>query len=110
MSENRDGIDRLRGAIDEVARELETRRPPVRSPVPRWVLAAAAAVIAVTAWSIWFRPSAPPEVEILVLKIRGRPVQARMVDGEAPSTIIVVPQNGITRTPTPVAVITGGAP
>jgi len=110
MTENRDGIERLREAIDEVARDLESRPREARRPrlLLPWALAAAAAIVALTAWLTWFRPAAPPEVEVLVFKVRGRSMHARMVEGEAPSTIIIVPQDGISRAPA--AIIAGGAP
>jgi len=112
MTENRDGIDRLREAIDDVARDLESNRPTVRRPRPLlpWAVAAAAAALALTGWLTWLRPTTPPEVEVLMFKVRGRPVHARMVEGQAPSTIIIVPQNGIVPAPAAASVIAGGVP
>lgn len=112
MTENRDGIDRLREAIDDVACELEANRPPARRPRPLlpWAVAAAATILALTAWLTWLRPTTPPEVEVLVLKVRGRPMQARMLEGQAPSTIIIIPRNGITTAPAAASVIAGGVP
>ena len=112
MIERRDGVEELREALDVVARDLENRRSPGR---PRlrllpWGMAAAAAVVLLAVWLAWPGASDPPEVEVLVLKVRGRAVQARMVEGQAPSTIIIVPRNGsapLAALPAPLA---GGAP
>jgi hypothetical protein len=113
MSDEREGIEQLREAIEEVAREIESQpraaRPP--RPVLPWALAAAVAVVALLAWLSWPRPVRDPEVEVLVLKVRGRPVEARVVEGEAPSTIIILPaRQSSTSTPLATTVVAGGAP
>ena len=112
MNENRNGIERLREAVDLVAREMERR--PIAHRVPRRgvpvALAAAALVALLLAWLALFRPASNPEVEVLVLKVRGRPVRARVVEGQAPSTIIVMPQPEGAATPVATTAIGGGMP
>lgn len=112
MNENRDGIERLRETVDAVARELERR--PIAHRAPRrgvpLAFAAAALVVVLLAWLALFRPASNPEVEVLVLKVRGRPVHARVVQGQAPSTIIVMPQPEGLVTPVATTAIAGGMP
>ena len=64
MNDDRQGIERLREAIDEVADQIESRpaEAGARRPLLPWTLAAAAAVMALLAWLTWFHPSDPPEV------------------------------------------------
>jgi len=111
MNEDREGIERLRAAVDAVARGLEQgpAASPRRRPWPALALAAAA-VVALLAWLTLFRPTSIPEVEVLVLKVRGRPVRAKVVEGRAPSTIIVMPQPEGAATPVAATVLAGGAP
>jgi len=112
MNENREGIERLRRSVDAVARDLE-RRPAVfparRSRTPLAV-AAVFAVAVLMAWLALFRSTPAPEVEVLVLKVRGRPVRARVVEGRAPSTIIVIPQPEGAAAPVATAAMVGGVP
>lgn len=112
MNENRDGIERLREAVDAVAWDLE-RGPAasrVRRPGLAPALAATAVVVALLAWLALFRSASSPEVEVLMLKVRGRPVHARVVEGGAPSTIIVMPQPEGAAKPVAAAAIAGGVP
>jgi hypothetical protein len=115
MNEDRSGIDSLREAIDEVATQIERCdevRPRPRRAWPLGVAAAAAvALIAllIGAWTL--RPSAetePSEVKVLVLKINGRDVRARIVDDSAPATIIVMPQPDRDTLPAAASVFVGG--
>ena len=118
MSEDRSGIDELRAAIDEVARDIERRQTERRRPRPaRWlaVVAGAAVILIVLLIGIrgtsMLRPSpreVAPEVEVLVLKIHGRDVRARIVEDQAPATIIVMPQPGGETPPAAAGVFLGG--
>jgi hypothetical protein len=96
MKEERQGIDALRQTVDAVASDLERRekRIPVRKPIRRgmvagWSLAAAAVLAAVALWLAY--PRQAPEVEILEMKIQGRPVRAVVVEGRASGTLVVMP-------------------
>ena len=113
MNDDREGLGSLREAIEEVARELETRPEVVRARrrLLPWAVAACAAVIALAAWLSWLRPAPEREVEVLVLKVRGRPVPARIVEGVAPSTIIILPQRQTgAASPLATTVVVGGGP
>lgn len=98
MNEDHQGIDRLRAAIEEVATEIESRpsglpaRPGGRR-LPLALCAAAAVLVALLVGSwLWIAPSRSSEVEVLLLKVHGREMRARIVDDTAPATIIVIPQ------------------
>ena len=117
MNEDRSGIDSLRAAIDDVAKQIEqgdAARPRTRRVWPLGFAAAAAVVLIallIGTRGMWTtRPPAETEsseVTVLVLKINGRDVRARIVDDSAPATIIVMPQpNG--ETPPAAASVFGG--
>lgn len=116
MSEDRQGVDRLRAAVERVATEIENRpsgvpaRPAGRGM--RLALGTVAALIALLVGSwLWFGPSDGAEVEVLLLKVHGQEMSARIVDDTAPATIIVIPQprnNPPAATAAPLAIV-GGA-
>ena len=118
MNEDRSGIDSLRAAIDEVATQIEQAEAARPRTQRAWTLgfAAAAAVILIAlligTWGTWtLRPPAetePSEVKVLVLKINGRDVRARIVDDTAPATIIVMPQPDRETLPAAASVFVGG--
>jgi hypothetical protein len=118
MSEDRSGIDRLRTAIEEVARDIEGReRRPARPRPARWLALAAAATVILVVLLIGIRGTATlrpaprevaPEVKVLVLKINGRDVRPRIVEDGAPATIIVMPQTGGETPPAAAGVLLGG--
>ena len=115
MNEDRSGIDSLREAIDEVATQIEQSEEIQPRPRRTWPLAlAAAAAVALIALLIgtWtLRPSPElerSEVKVLVLKINGRDVRARIVDDSAPATIIVMPQPDRETPPAGASVFVGG--
>ena len=98
MSTDRRGIEALRDAIEKVAVDLErdgalqTRLSGSRrtSSMAAAVLAVAATIAAVGA--VWLAlPRTRPEVEVLQLKIQGRPVRAVVVGDRAPGTVVVLP-------------------
>ncbi len=97
MNEDRHGIDRLRVAIEKVATDIESRpsEVPARPTGRRLQLAlgaaAALAALLVGSW-LWIAPSRSSEVEVLLLKVHGREMRARIVEDSAPATIIVIPQ------------------
>jgi len=116
MNEDRSGIDKLRTAIEDVATGIENRgteRPRTRRGWALGVAMAAAVVLIALLIGTWtLRPS--PEVEssevkVLVLKINGRDVRARIVDDTAPATIIVMPQPDGGAPPAAASVLVGGA-
>ena len=117
MSEDRQGIDRLRAAIERVATEIEDRPSGVPARPAglgmRLALGTAAAVLIallIGSW-LWIAPSDGAEVEVLLLKVHGREVRARILDDTAPETIIVIPQPGNNppaATAAPLAIV-GGA-
>lgn len=117
MNEDRNGIDSLRTAIEEVATQIEQRETAGPHTRTTWSLGlAAAAAVAVVlialligTWTL--RPSPetePSEVTVLVLKINGRDVKARIVDDSAPATIIVMPQPDGETPPAAASVFVGG--
>ena len=115
MNEDRSGIDRLRAAIDEVATEIEDRGTARSRTRSGWSLgiAMAAAVVLIAllvgTWAIRPSPEADsPEVTVLVLKINGRDVRARIVDDTAPATIIIMPQPNGGTPPVAASVLVGG--
>jgi len=94
MSEERDGLSILKEKIEQVAADIESR-PASDSSFRRAssIVLAAAALLAVILLGLQLmRRPATTEVEILELRIDGRPVGARIVEGAAPSTIIIVPE------------------
>jgi hypothetical protein len=94
MNEERDGLSVLKEKIEQVAIDAETRGAGDSSSrrfSPFLLAAAALLVIVLLGLQIMRRP-ATSEVEVLELKIEGRPVGARIVEGAAPSTIIIVPE------------------
>jgi hypothetical protein len=107
MTQEQEGLDKLRRAIEVVATDLEAHpvaaRP--RRGIPRLAMAAAAAVVIVATVSGWWMlQGPPPDVEVLELRIAGRAVPARIVDGAAPGTILVMPQEPNAPTVSAVAV------
>ena len=116
MKEDRSGIDKLRAAIDEVAKEIEDHGAAKRQTRYGWALgiatAAAVVLIALLVGTWALRPSTEAEsseVKVLVLKINGREVRARIVDDSAPATIIVMPQSDRGAPPAAASVLIGGA-
>jgi len=112
MNGDREGIDRLRDAVETVAREIEERavRKTGRSRGLVWAAAAAVVVLALAAGLTLLGPNRDPDVEVRVLKVRGHAVRARLVRGETPSTILVVPESPSSRLPVASAAIPGGMP
>jgi uncharacterized protein (DUF58 family) len=111
MADERDGLELLRETIEEVAVEVESG--PRKSSSPRralvGLLAAAALLIALLASLQIMRAPRSAEVEVLALKINGRPVRARIVEDASPSTIIIVPQRNEAPAATATAILLGGA-
>jgi len=112
-NEDRHGIDGLRSAIEDVAADIEARQENAPARGPRWGLrvavGVAAVLIALLIGSWWIVPPRSSEVEVLVLKIHGRDVRARIVDDTAPETIIVIPQPEAARPPAAASIPIGGA-
>jgi hypothetical protein len=96
MSEERDGLSLLKETIEEVAVDIESQEQPSSfSRKSSALLAAAALLFAVLLGYQILRTPQTTEVEVLDLRIGGRPVRARIVEGAAPSTIIIMPdRNG----------------
>lgn len=97
MNGDREGLDALRNAIEDVAAEIETggRQPIMRRHRLAAALAASILLLAAAAGILHVLTSGTPEVEVLELKIHGRPVSARLVEGAAPGTILVVPRSHV---------------
>ena len=96
MNEKRDGLTLLKEKIEQVAVDIESREQPSAFRRPSSVLLAAAALLVAVllGYQIMRKPQSA-EVEVLDLRINGRPVRARIVEGAAPSTIIIMPdRNG----------------
>jgi hypothetical protein len=92
MSEQQDGLSLLKETIEQVASDVESERRPRPRLAPRVLLAAAALLIVVLLGYQFMRNPRTAEVEVIELRIEGRPVGARIVEGAAPSTIIIVPE------------------
>jgi hypothetical protein len=102
MNDERDGIDTLRRAIDELAERLPASSPKRRPPgVSRVIVAAvviAAAAIAVYRFVPRQAPApavpsapAPIGVEVKFLRVRGLDVAARVFDAARAGTVVVAP-------------------
>jgi hypothetical protein len=99
MMDDRDGIDRLRGAIDEVADGLPARGRPRRAPARIWTVAVAC-VVAAAGIAIYLKAPrlapreaiAVPGVEVRLLRVRGRDVQARVFDVARAGTVVIAPE------------------
>ena len=93
MSGKMDGLDLLRQSLETVASDLEKNDRRKRPAVPPlvWAVAASIVLVALLAGYIALNPAADPEVDVMVLKVRGKPVKASLVEGAAPGTIIIVP-------------------
>ena len=116
MNEDRSGIDRFRAAIEDVATEIEDRgtaRSHTRHGWPLGVATAAAVVLIALLIGTWALRSSheaeSSEVKVLVLKINGRDVRARIVDDMAPATIIVMPRPDGETPPAAASALVGGA-
>jgi hypothetical protein len=111
MADQRDGLELLRETIEEVAVEIESepRHSSSRRRALTGLLAAAALLIALLTGIHIMRAPHGSEVEVLALKINGRPVRARIVEDASPSTIIIVPQRNGAPATTATAVLLGGA-
>lgn len=95
--EKHPGIEALRGAVETVASDLEGRTRwslPARRVRPLLLgglaLAGSAAAVAALLWLA--RPHPAAEVQILELKIHGRPVRGVVVDDRASGSLVVMPQ------------------
>ena len=73
----------------------------------RVAIIAALLIVAFVATRL-FRPAAHAEVTVVELKVNGLPVPARVVDGAAPSTILVMPRPEPARPMAAVTFLTGG--
>ncbi|MBP7149119.1 MAG: hypothetical protein KBD01_16445 [Acidobacteria bacterium] len=105
MSDDRVGIDMLRDAIDRVAADLRARPAERRR---RWPLALAAVLLLAAVLGFSLLPRRQPAVTVVVMKIQGRDVAARVVDARAAGSILVVPAQ--TRGGAPLGVAVGGHP
>lgn len=97
MSDETQGVRLLRETVEEVASGLEQRRAThgVRGRARIAFAALAAASIGVIAIATWtYRPTPAPEVEILEMRIQGRPVTGIVVEDAAAGGFIVLPQIG----------------
>jgi hypothetical protein len=92
MNEERDGLTLLKESIEEVAADIESHRRPRPRSALRALLAAAALLIVLFLGYQFLHNPRTAEVEVIELRIEGRPVGARIVEGAAPSTIIIVPE------------------
>lgn len=105
MNDERDGIDTLRRAIDELAERLPAGSPRRRLPGASRVVVAAV-VVAAAAIAVYRLvprqaptpavPSAPAAlgVEVKFLRVRGREVAARVFDAARAGTVVVAPETG----------------
>ena len=104
MNDERDGIDVLRRAIDELAERLPAGSTRRRQPsASRVVVAAVVAAAAIAVYRLVPREAPAPAVlstpaalgvEVKVLRVRGREVAARVFDVARAGTVVVAPANG----------------
>jgi hypothetical protein len=103
---DRSGIDRLARAIDEVAATLPASRHRRPRTAPR--LVAAAALLAALGGAAWWVATHGAQrttgVEVVFLKLEGRPAVVRVFDAPPAGTIVVAPA---AFAPAPAAVVTG---
>ncbi len=98
MNDGRIGIARLRESVDRVAATLPApgRARRRRVSLPRVVLLAAA-ILVVALMGVWTLrkvsgPPAAPRVEVRLLRVRGRDVEARVFESAKAGTIVVAPK------------------
>ncbi len=89
MNHERKGLALFERTLEEVAVDLES---PRRAPRLLWAVAAGLAVLALIVVPRFLPLEPAPEVEILELRVGGRPVQARLEPDVAPGTILVLPE------------------
>ena len=104
MNDERDGIDALRRAIDELAERLPAGSTRRRLPsASRVVVAAVVAAAAIAVYRLVPREAPAPAVlstpaalgvEVKVLRVRGREVAARVFDAARAGTVVVAPATG----------------
>ena len=120
MNDERRGIDALRRAIDDLTDRLPAGSPGRSAPrVSRRLAAVAAIMLAVIAgYALVFRRAerpavtSTPGIEVKVLRVRGRDVQARVFDSARAGAVVVAPVTDATTPRRPVGVVmsrAGGA-
>jgi hypothetical protein len=115
MSDEREGLETLRRAIDDLADRMPARPPRRRVPAVSWAVVAASMIAAAAIATYRFvpRPAAPETlgIEVKLLRVRGRDVGARVFDAERAGTVVVAPAIDRVDVPRPVGalVIPAGA-
>ena len=106
----REGIEMLRRAIDDLAGRLPARPPRRRVPAVSWAVVAASLIAAAIAtYRFVPRPAAPAPatlgIEVKLLRVRGRDVGARVFDAARAGTVVVAPAIDRENMPRPVGVL-----
>jgi hypothetical protein len=121
MMDEHDGIDRLRRAIDDLAGRMPAGAARRRVPAVALVSATAGVIAVVALLAGWpgsrrwipFAPrteagratAAAPGVEVKVLRLKGRDVEARVFDAAGAGAIVVAPVPDRREWPVPVGVV-----
>jgi len=106
----REGIEMLRRAIDDLAGRLPARPPRRRVPAVSWAVVAASLIAAAIAtYRFVPRPAAPAPatlgIEVKLLRVRGRDVGARVFDAARAGTVVVAPAIDRVDVPRPVGAL-----
>lgn len=93
MSAEKDGLDILRDSIEVIATDLDGRaaRSSIVFRPMAWAVAASVLLIVILAGLTMFDSAGDPGVDVRLLKVRGRHVEATLVEGAVPGTIIIMP-------------------
>jgi len=111
MSDEHEGIDTLRRAIDDLADRLPERHPRRRTWAVSWAAVAAGVIVAAAIATYRFlpRPVSPASlgVEVKFLRVRGLDVEVRVFEAARAGTVVIAPAIDRRDMQRPVGVLVG---